>query len=75
MTRSPAPYRIAEPAPAGDGPQVAELSAGQCTRCGAFGTHYLTCPSLRLPAGYRLSGGPGPEARSALPAGHRRTGA
>lgn len=36
---------------AGDG--AAEL--GQCTRCGAVGTHYLTCPSLRLPAGYRVS--------------------
>jgi hypothetical protein len=32
---------------------LAEL--GQCTRCGAVGTHYLTCPSLRLPAGYRVS--------------------
>jgi hypothetical protein len=28
--------------------------ARQCTRCGALGTHYLTCPSLRLPPGYRL---------------------
>ena len=24
-----------------------------CLRCGAVATHYLTCPSLRLPAGYR----------------------
>jgi len=23
--------------------------ARQCARCGALGTHYLTCPSLRLP--------------------------
>jgi hypothetical protein len=22
-----------------------------CTRCGGVGTHYLTCPNLRLPAG------------------------
>jgi hypothetical protein len=33
---------------------VAEPPAGQCTRCGAVGTHYLTCPSLRLPPGYRV---------------------
>jgi hypothetical protein len=38
-------------APALDG--VAE--PGQCTRCGAVSTHYLTCPSLRLPEGYRVS--------------------
>jgi hypothetical protein len=36
-----------------------ELLASQCTRCGAVSTHYLTCPSLRLPAGYRLSQDPG----------------
>jgi hypothetical protein len=30
-------------------------AAPWCRRCGAVGTHYLTCPSLRLPAGYRLS--------------------
>ena len=29
--------------------------ARQCTRCGALGTHYLTCPILRLPEGYRFS--------------------
>jgi len=33
----------------------------QCTRCGAVGTHYLTCPGLRLPSGYRLGDTPGPE--------------
>ena len=33
----------------------------QCTRCGAVGTHYLTCPDLRLPSGYRLGAAPGPE--------------
>jgi hypothetical protein len=27
------------------------------TRCGASGTHYLTCPSLRLPPGYLITGG------------------
>ena len=31
--------------------------ARQCARCGALGTHYLTCPSLRLPPGYRLAPG------------------
>lgn len=31
-----------------------------CRRCGAAGTHYLTCPSLRLPPGYRLSQDAGP---------------
>jgi hypothetical protein len=30
----------------------------QCTRCGARGTHYLTCPALLLPRGYRLSEDP-----------------
>jgi hypothetical protein len=29
--------------------------ARQCIRCGALGTHYLTCPLLRLPGGYRFS--------------------
>ena len=29
--------------------------ARQCARCGALGTHYLTCPSLRLSPGYRLA--------------------
>ena len=33
----------------------AAAAAPWCRRCGAVGTHYLTCPSLRLPAGYRLS--------------------
>jgi hypothetical protein len=32
-------------------------SARQCTRCGALGTHYLTCPSLRLSPGYLITGG------------------
>jgi hypothetical protein len=37
-----------------------QLLARRCMRCGAAGTHYLTCPGLRLPAGYRLSEDPGP---------------
>lgn len=32
--------------------------ARQCTRCGAVGTHYLTCPVLQLPRGYRVSEDP-----------------
>jgi hypothetical protein len=27
----------------------------QCARCGGLGTHYLTCPLLQLPRGYRFS--------------------
>jgi hypothetical protein len=36
--------------------------ARQCARCGALGTHYLTCPLLRLPRGYRVSQDPHPGA-------------
>lgn len=39
--------------------QAGESPPPQCTRCGAVGTHYLTCPGLRLPAGYRLCEDPG----------------
>jgi len=39
-------------------------SARQCTRCGALGTHYLTCPVLRLPRDYRLSEDPASAYRS-----------
>ena len=65
--------RIPRPAPPRKEPQVApararELSARQCTRCGAVGTHYLTCSSLRLPSGHRLSEAPGPECLNGLPA-------
>jgi hypothetical protein len=55
----PPTYLISRPAPAPDAPQAgstrAREPAGQCPRCGAAGTHYLTCPSLRLPPGYRLT--------------------
>lgn len=34
----------------------------RCARCGAVGTHYLTCPDLRLPSGYRLFDAAGSEA-------------
>ncbi len=64
MIGQTAPYRIPAPVPSREGPQVApdrpdELLARQCTRCGAVGTHYLTCPILRLPSGYRLTDDPG----------------
>ena len=39
----------------------ARSAEGTCARCGAVGTHYLTCPGLRLPSGYRLADSPGPE--------------
>ena len=66
MTRPSVPYRIPEPALAGEEPEVGPAGAGelpgrQCVRCGAVGTHYLTCPGLRLPSGYRLGDVPGPE--------------
>jgi hypothetical protein len=52
-----------DPAPVLDEPEVArgrpgELPGRLCLRCGAFGTHYLTCPDLRLPSGYRLGDAP-----------------
>lgn len=71
MTGQSAPYRIPDPVPPREGPQVApgqrELQAAHCIRCGAVGTHYLTCPSLRLPSGYRLGEDPGPERRRGGP--------
>jgi hypothetical protein len=64
MTGPSVPYRIRDPASVRDGPQAtASRTPELCTRCGAVGTHYLTCPSLRLPSGYRLSADPGPERR------------
>ena len=61
------------PAQRREGPQVAPDRAGEllgrrCIRCGAVGTHYLTCPSLRLPPGYRLSAEHGPECLCGRPA-------
>ena len=57
MIRQSATYRIPRPSPLQEGRQVAlDPARGLCTRCGGIGTHYLTCPSLRLPHGYRLSG-------------------
>lgn len=53
---------------AGGEPEIAtdrpdELSERRCTRCGAVGTHYLTCPALRLPSGYRFGDDTGRERR------------
>jgi hypothetical protein len=46
----------------------------RCTRCGAVGTHYLTCSRLRLPSGYQLSEDPDTHAAGqALPAVSRRS--
>ena len=43
--------------------RAGEPAQRQCTRCGAVGTHYLTCPGLRLPSGYRLGDASAPETR------------
>ena len=72
MTVQPAVFGIPRLVPLGEGPQVVpgqadEPLASRCTRCGSVGTHYLTCPSLRLPPGYRLSEDPvGPAFRPGL---------
>ena len=34
--------------------QPDELARGRCRKCGAVGTHYLTCPDLQLPTGFRF---------------------
>ena len=55
---------VPESAFAGEGQEAgrAEPPERQCARCGAVGTHYLTCPGLRLPSGYRLFDAAGSEA-------------
>jgi hypothetical protein len=52
-----APDRRDEPAERWVEPRVRrdEPRARRCIRCGAVGTHYLTCPDLRLPLGFRLA--------------------
>jgi hypothetical protein len=64
MTGPSGPYLVPDSARAGEGSEpgpghAGELRARQCARCGAVGTHYLTCPGLRLPPGYRVGGPPG----------------
>ena len=59
MTAQSSLYSTDDPA-SREGDQVPPARAGErparrCVRCGAVGTHYLTCPGLRLPPGYRLS--------------------
>jgi hypothetical protein len=55
---------VPESAFAGEGQEAAQAEPPErrCARCGAVGTHYLTCPGLRLPMGYRLFDAPGSEA-------------
>ena len=60
-SRAPRPRERPRPGPASG----SEL----CTRCAASGTHWLTCPSLRLPPGYRLSPAPAHGCPCGLPAG------
>ena len=74
MTSQSATYAIPQPTAALNGRAVEPSRAGDllprlCTQCGAVGTHYLTCPSLRLPQGYRLSADPEPGCRHGLDAG------
>src|SRR5204863_4173444 len=79
---------VPESAFAGEGQEAgpAEPPERRCARCGAVGTHYLTCPGLRLPTGYRLFDAPGSEAEHLTDRNylslydyvtykHRRTGA
>jgi len=68
MIGQSATYRFSRPLPPQAGAEVAPDWAGEplerlCTKCGAVGTHYLTCPGLRLSPGYRLSTDPQPEGR------------
>ena len=55
---------VPESAFAGEGQEAGptEPPERRCARCGAVGTHYLTCPGLRLPPGYRLFDAAGSEA-------------
>ena len=59
MTAAAGP--AAEPEGVPDQPD--ELARGRCWRCGAVGTHYLTCPDLRLPSGFRFGESSGSAAR------------
>ena len=68
MTRPP--QRPDEPPERPDEPpeRTDEPPERRCARCGAVGTHYLTCPGLRLPPGYRLSEDREAECGCGLPA-------
>jgi hypothetical protein len=82
VTARPGTYRIPRPAPPqdvvpgdarDDGPDTAVPAspprAQLCPHCGAVATHYLTCPSLQLPAGYRPGRDAGPAAPAPLASG------
>jgi hypothetical protein len=68
MITAPGASRVRSLAPPPEDPQAApagesERHAQLCTHCGAIGTHYLTCTSLRLPEGYRPGDDTGVPAR------------
>jgi hypothetical protein len=69
MTGQSGPYGVPDTALAGEEPEVALGRPAEppperrCARCGAVGTHYLTCPGLRLPSGYRLGDVPGTDVK------------
>lgn len=74
MIRQPAAYQVPRPAPPPDEPATAparprDTPTRLCPRCGAAGTHFLNCPTLRLPAGYRISRAPGSGPGPAAPDG------
>ena len=48
------PYDL-QTAPRPEGAEEQAPETRQCGRCGGVGTHYLTCPALRLPKGYRIN--------------------
>jgi hypothetical protein len=62
--RGPMSREAPRAAPASRGPRVQV-----CGWCGGAGTHYLTCRTLRLPAGYRVSGDAEPRCRCGPGAG------
>jgi hypothetical protein len=61
MTGSSASLGIPHPSPPSDELGARPARPGKplrlCTRCGGVGTHYLTCPSLRLPADHHAGEG------------------
>jgi hypothetical protein len=71
MTWNAAAAGIAHPQRPPDQLQAAPARPGHrhlrlCPRCGGVGTHYLTCPSLRLPAGRHAGQDPAPERPGSL---------
>jgi hypothetical protein len=63
MITAPAAGQLSRPVPPDARAEDSERQAPLCTHCGAVGTHYLTCTSLRLPAGYRPGDDSGVPAR------------